>query len=293
MPMRPPIVTVAPRKVSAIKAFPMPGGWRLATWGAAAAAALLFALLAGWSEIGAQRAAAHSSPNAEPVAVASPQRATPATPTATPPLDAQAETRRLAEAVRGLKADDEEIKSRLCRVERNIDDLTGSVARQIEAAKSVVGTSSSRSWADDTAPVLATPAVVPPEVAPVVPHPASLAAPVPDPMTNQLMTPVQGRSETVATAAPTQYGVDIGGALSIETLNARWAAIRFAHPQLFAGLQPVVALKQIAPAKRMELRLVAGPLRSADAAAQLCAALAPFRLFCEPTHFAGQRLALH
>lgn len=290
MPMRPPIVTVVPRKVSAIKAFPMPGGWRLAIWGAAAAAALLLALLAGWSEIGGQRAAAHSSPNVGSIAVAPPQRATPA---AREPLDAQAESRQLAEAVRGLRADNEQIKSRLCRVERNIDDLTGSVARQIEAPKRTVGNPSSQSRANDTPLASATPAVVAPEVTPVVPRRASFAAPMPDPMTDQLMAPVQWPSETTATATPTQYGVDIGGALSIETLNARWAAIRLAHSQLFAGLQPVVALKQIVRAKRVELRLVAGPLRSAEAAAQLCAALAPFRLFCEPTHFAGQRLALH
>lgn len=282
MPMRPPIVTVAPRKVSAIKAFPMPGGWRLAIWGAAAAAALLLALLASWSEIGAQRAAAHSSPSAGSIAVAPPQRVT-----AKPPLDAQAETRELTEAVRGLRADNEQIKSRLCRVERNIDDLTGSVARQIKANPS------SRSWAGDTLPVSAMPAVVAPEVTPIVPRRANFAAPMPDPMTDQLMTPVKRPSETAATAAATQYGVDIGGALSIETLNARWAAIRVAHPQLFAGLQSVVALKQMPRAKRVELRLVAGPLRSAEAAVQLCAALAAFRLFCEPTHFAGERLALH
>jgi hypothetical protein len=290
MPMRPPIVTVAPRKVSAIKVFPMPSGWRLAIWGTAAAAALLLALLASWSEIGAQRATAHSSPNAGSIAVAPPQQATPAAPQ---PLDAQAETQRLAEALRGLTADNEQIKSRLCKVERNIDDLTGSVARQIEAAKSAVGNPSSRSWADKTAPESAMPPVVAPEVTPVVPGQASVAAPTPDPMTNELMAPVQWPSETAATAAPSQYGVDIGGALSIETLNARWAVIRLAHPQLFAGLQPVIALRQIVRAKRVELRLVAGPLRSAEAAAQLCAALAPFRLFCEPTHFAGQRLALH
>jgi hypothetical protein len=40
------------------------------------------------------------------------------------------------------------------------------------------------------------------------------------------------------------------------------------------------------------LRLVIGPLPSADAAARLCKTLERFRLTCQPAIFAGRHLAL-
>jgi hypothetical protein len=89
-----------------------------------------------------------------------------------------------------------------------------------------------------------------------------------------------------------EYGADIGSALSIQALRARWAGIRSAHPQLFDGLVPTVTLREIPRSNSPELRLVVGPLVSADAATRLCAALLSSKLFCEPTIFAGQHLAL-
>jgi len=40
------------------------------------------------------------------------------------------------------------------------------------------------------------------------------------------------------------------------------------------------------------LRLVLGPIASADAAAKLCTTLGHFRLTCQPTIFAGRHLTL-
>lgn len=91
---------------------------------------------------------------------------------------------------------------------------------------------------------------------------------------------------------PMEYGADIGSALSIQALRARWAGIRSAHPQLLDGLAPTVTLRETPQSNRPELRLVVGPLANADAAARLCAALLPYRLYCHPTLFAGQHLAL-
>jgi hypothetical protein len=44
--------------------------------------------------------------------------------------------------------------------------------------------------------------------------------------------------------------------------------------------------------KAILLRLVVGPLVSADAAAKLCTTLGRYRLACQPTIFAGRHLAL-
>jgi hypothetical protein len=88
------------------------------------------------------------------------------------------------------------------------------------------------------------------------------------------------------------YGVDLASGVSLEELRARWNAIRNAHPQLFAGLEPIASVKEIARGSRLELRLVVGPLAQAGDAVQLCTSMAALGLFCQPAMFDGQRLAL-
>ena len=231
----------------------MHGLWRLAVWGSTAATALLIAVLSSRGVVGSQRAAvAVSTLGGGTVAVVQPAQS-PQQPAARS-FEAQAETKKLAEAVRDLTADNDELKSRLAVVEHSIDDVTGSIARQ---AKSTA----SPPWPDSGPPVPATPAAIAAVVAPALP-------------------------------LPMEYGVDIGSAVSIQALRARWAGIRSAHPQLFDGLAPTVSLSEMPPSNRPELRLVVGPLTSADAAAKLCTTLERFRLTCQPTIFAGRHLTL-
>src|ERR1700684_3878062 len=234
----------------------MHGLWRLVVWGSTAATALLIAVLSSRGVVGSPRAAvAASTRGSGTVAIVQP-----AQPAQTPPpalaraIDTQAaETQRLAEAVRDLTADNDELKSRLAVVEHSIDDVTGSIARQAQSP-------APPPWPDGP-PVPATPAAIAAVIAPALP-------------------------------LPMEYGVDIGSAVSIQALRARWAGIRSAHPQLFDGLAPTISLSEMPPSNRPELRLVVGPLASADAAARLCVTLERFRLTCQPTIFAGRHLAL-
>lgn len=242
------------RKFIPMKTFSMQGLWRLALWGAAAACALLIAVLTTRGEFGSRRVAVVLST----IKGAPPQQQRASQP---PAFDAQAETRRLTEAVHDLTTQDDAIRIRLAALEQNVNDVTGSIAKEAQAAKPAPGPPASQPWPETAVPAPLTPAAIAAEVWPAMP-----------PLV--------------------EYGVDIGSALSIPTLRARWAGIRSAHPDTFSGLRPVVTLKQIAGTNRVELRLVAGPLPSVDAASQLCASLVPFRLFCEPTSFAGQHLAL-
>jgi len=53
-----------------------------------------------------------------------------------------------------------------------------------------------------------------------------------------------------------------------------------------------VTLKELPRSDRIELRLVIGPLASADEAARLCASLADYRVPCRPTNFGSQHLLL-
>jgi hypothetical protein len=231
----------------------MHGLWRLVVWGSTAATALLIAVLSSRGVVGSQRAAvAASTFGGATVAVVQPAQA-PQQPAARP-FDAQAETKKLAEALRDLTADSDELKSRLAVVEHSVDDVTGSIAQQAKAT-------TPPPWPDTGPPVPATPAAIAAVIAPALP-------------------------------LPMEYGVDIGSAVSIQALRARWAGIRSAHPQLFDGLAPTVALSEPPQSNRPELRLVVGPLASADAAAKLCSTLGRFRLTCQPTIFAGRHLAL-
>jgi hypothetical protein len=236
--------------------FTMHGLWRLVVWGSTAATALLIAVLSSRGVVGSQRAAvAASTLGGATVAVVQPLQPAPAPQQpAARPFDAQAETKKLADAVRDLSADNDELKSRLAAVEQSVDDVTGSIARQAKAT-------APPPWPDNGPPVPATPAAIAAVIAPALP-------------------------------LPMEYGVDIGSAVSIQALRARWAGIRSAHPQLFDGLAPTVSLSELPPSNRPELRLVIGPLPSADAAAKLCRTLERFRLTCQPTIFAGRHLAL-
>jgi hypothetical protein len=173
------------------------------------------------------------------------------------PADTPDETKRLSDTVTELAAENSRIKTRLAAIEQDMSDVTGSIARQAQAANSATA---SPPWPDGPG-LPSTPAAIAAVVAPALP-------------------------------LPMEYGADIGSALSVQALRARWLGIHSAHPQLFDGLVPTVTLREIPRSNSPELRLVVGPLVSADAAAHLCAALAAHKMFCEPTIFAGQHLAL-
>jgi hypothetical protein len=204
----------------------MHGLWRLVVWGSTAATALLIAVLSSRGVVGSQRAAvAASTLGGATVAVVQPAPM-PQQPAARP-FDAQAETKKLADAVRDLTADNDELKSRLAVVEHSVDDVTGSIAQQAKAT-------AAPPWPDSGPPVPSTPAAIAAVIAPALP-------------------------------LPMEYGVDIGSAVSIQALRARWAGIRSAHPQLFDGLAPTISLSETPQSNRPELRLVLGPLASAGA----------------------------
>jgi hypothetical protein len=251
-----------PRKGERPKTFTLAGLRRLATWGATAAAALLIAVMTSRSEVGAQRIAQMLHGGRPPAQQA---------------FDAQAETQRLAEAVRGLAADDSQIKSRLAAVEHDITDVTGSISKEIEAADAA-RPAAPASWPTAAATAAVTMTMIAP------PHPAA-AMP---------FTARPSADGATRAGSPTEYAVDVGSGLTIEALRARWLALYSAHPQLFEGMKPIVGVKEvpILRGNRVELRLVVGPIGEAAAATQLCASLTQLGLFCQPTFYEGQRFAL-
>ena len=95
-----------------------------------------------------------------------------------------------------------------------------------------------------------------------------------------------------STAMRTEFGVDIAGDVSIEALRVRWQQFRNQHGPILEGLKPVIAIQEGGGPGTVELRLIAGPLSNANAAARLCATLSTAGVNCKPAVFDGQRLAV-
>jgi hypothetical protein len=167
---------------------------------------------------------------------------------------------------------------------------------------------SAASAASTETKIAATPAT------PLMP-PKSIMAP-PDPAAAKLIEPEQ--PPEVITAAPmteavtsaataldpasskvsaeiavlrTEFGVDLGGANSIDGLRTLWRGLLKSNAAL-ALLRPIIVVKERSNGLGVQLRLVAGPLSDAAAAAKICAALIESGRACETSLFDGQRLAI-
>jgi len=92
--------------------------------------------------------------------------------------------------------------------------------------------------------------------------------------------------------AHTDFGVDLGSASSIKGLRALWRGVLKSDAKEVASLRPIIVLKERANGLGMQLRLVAGPLVDAAAAARICAVLSENKRTCETAVFDGQRLAM-
>jgi hypothetical protein len=105
--------------------------------------------------------------------------------------------------------------------------------------------------------------------------------------------------DAAATTAPklavqrTEFGVDVGGANSVGGLRALWRGLLKSRSNAaLTTLRPIIVIKEGNNGLGMQLRLVAGPLGDAAAAAKICAGLMESERSCETAVFDGQRLAM-
>jgi hypothetical protein len=252
----------------------MRGLVRLGSWGAAAVGALLLAILAVQSDTGARRVA--GAMNQRPAATQLAAR-----------QDIEGDTKRLVESVRTLSSDRDRLLARVTVLERNLEDVTGSVGR-IGSAQSAAAQSS------PLPPVQLPqgPSVISSISAPpLISVPQTIAA-FPSNRIASGHSAARGTApapDSVATA--TDFGVDIGGGPTVESLRDLWISAKGTHGGIFDGLRPVISVRDGKPGTA-ELRLVVGPLSNASAAAKICASLAASGWTCRPAVFDGQRLAL-
>ena len=268
---------------------------RLAAWGCAAAAALMLAVLS-------------ASMGSKGVTVASPgtgdlPRPSLQVPAATVqlaprPTDDKA-TRQLSEAVSGLAADRDRLVARIATIERNLEDVAGSIKQQQQAAPppapppvAALPAVAPTPAATPPAPrAQAQPEVAAPPSAPTMPPGANAVAPgaiAPPPAARVAKLPEAPEGEP-GKSRSVDFAVDIGGATTFEGLRALWSSVRGATADLFDDLHPMVAVRE-SKSRGLDLRLVVGPIASTEAATRMCATLLAARRYCQMTIFEGQPL---
>jgi hypothetical protein len=251
---------------------------RLAGWGVAATAALLFAVIAANSSSGRQRLSgafadvtgARASEAAKTEAAQAAQLARIAA--------NEADTRRLIEMVRSLAGDRERLMARMAALEQNLEDVTGSFKRQA-ALTPPAGTPTPSAPAAGPQPTVA---ATPPN-APTA-EPPNRAATVGPPGNLPELQPVEARPAA---------GVDLGGARDFDGLRTLWSITTATNPELFDGLHAIVTVREDSRSRAADLRLVAGPLTDVETASRICSTLAAAKRFCRLVAFEGQPLALN
>jgi hypothetical protein len=265
--------------------------------------------------IARQGSAAASPPvaHAEPPAAQNPQPQPPVAPVATAPAAADKSTAATAEPARGpvysaakdaAKTDAAKAESakETAKLEAAKAEMTKAELPKVEAAKS-----------DALKPEPAKPSPATPLMAE-----QSMLAP-PDPAAGRLIEPGKAPNPVIASPIPdvvaavpsaadaeadddaapkvllrrTEFGVDLGSANSVNGLRALWRGLLKSRSNaLLTALRPIIVIKESTNGLGMQLRLVAGPLNDAGAAARICAVLTENKRPCETAIFDGQRLSL-
>ncbi|MBN9597668.1 MAG: hypothetical protein J0G36_20240 [Afipia sp.] len=294
--------------------------WRLASWGVGSVGALIIAILAARSPAAVNRdqlASAELARQSQQVQWIA--------------KESQNKARELAAAVETLNGDRDRLYARVTVLEQGLDSVTGALAKPAAATLPPIPAATSAAPVLTIAPVTplepeqigpprpaeakAEPAAAPPKIAPVataVPAPAVTPAIAPaKPSEQKAETAPAEPAPTVTAAIPpaeqviaetaaavsvvrkTEFGVDLGGAKSIEGLRAVWRGALKVYSQQLASLQPVIVVRERHDGLGMQLRLVAGPLSDAAEAAKLCAAfLTESNRPCETAVYDGQRLSM-
>ena len=207
-----------------------------------------------------------------------------------PPRVAQLEleTQMLTAQVRALNADRDRLAGRIALLQSSVDDMTGAIKRQAAATAAVLAT---RAAAPASQPQ---PSTAPPGAT------ATPAAAVPeaklDPaITSSVPLPPERAAAAQASAGPepttsaNEFGLDLGGALTLDGVQQRWTTVKANFGPLLINLHPLAA-----PERRQSktgYRLVVGPLPNSPAATGLCAHFNAAHTPCRAVKFEGEQIA--
>jgi hypothetical protein len=257
---------------------------RLAGWGAAACVGIFAVVVTGQTEAGAKRLRQAFAFDGEPApAVAALGPTT---------LESIAENKRLAAQLHELSADRDRLTARIVTLEHSLDDMTGSIKRQDQQAAAARTTPQPAPNAPGTVAAAPAPAELPYFVAMRMPQAAEPPLPPRPAEALPRVASVALDEPAAKPAAKGEFAIDLGGAASVEALRGLWASLNASHGPLLAGLQPRVTEHPKLPTG-FTYRLVAGPLRTAEEAKQLCARFPALRTGCHAAKFGGAELAAH
>ncbi|MSO67520.1 MAG: hypothetical protein EXQ82_06865 [Pseudolabrys sp.] len=251
--------------------------WRLSAWGGAAAPSLAALAITSQTERGSERLQYAIARAIQPETAVAKVDVAPRV------IGIDRESLRLEAQLHVLAADRDRLMARIASLEHNLDDMTGSIKKQTAEAPKTPAPS-------HIAP-LAMPAATGTATAWPAAASAQAVAPaletVPLPPTRIATAPA---NETAAEPPrKPELGIDLGGAATMDALNARWVALKVNFGPLIAGLHPL-ARHNSRPGST-DYRLLVGPLPNAAAAANLCARFSAARVNCRTTKYDGERLA--
>jgi hypothetical protein len=132
-------------------------------------------------------------------------------------------------------------------------------------------------------------------IEPGKPVSAVTASPIPEVVASAPASDAEADEETAPKVAVqrTQFGVDLGTANTVPGLRALWRGLLKSRSNApLTALRPIIVIKEASNGTGMQLRLVAGPLNDAGAAARICAVLTENKKNCDTAIFDGQRLSM-
>ncbi|HZL30867.1 MAG TPA: hypothetical protein VFC54_07385 [Pseudolabrys sp.] len=300
--------------------------WRVASWGMLAACALTGTVLIAQTDVGEQRLRMALAPQA--VVPIRSFAQTDTAPDVSPNKEAEAlrqQTQQLEAQVRVLAADRDRLVARVASLESNVNSMTGAIRRELKILAPVTPSEPppviEKPEVVEPLPESASPAASDnqsarvgksqarfenhvdvkteknnesfakssdtsekPKAAP--PVKSTVIESVPLPPVRVASAP---SSEPSGQSGKPELALDLGGAHTLEILNARWIAVKANFGPLIQGMHPLVAHDRRPNA--IPFRLIVGPVGNGAAAAALCQRFAASRVTCRTTRYVGDALA--
>ena len=257
----------------------------LGGWGGAAAIALTALAIASQTKTAGERLRQVFAIN-EPAAIAQ-----------MPPRVTQLESnvQLLSAQVRALTVERDRLAGRIALLESSIDDMTGAIKRQATATAAALA-------AKAAPPAPSAPATVAPASPPASAASASqsaataIAAPSKPETSNTAAVPMPptrvaavAANEPQPTTTPqNEFGLDLGGAATLDGVRQRWITVKASFGPLLSGMYPLAAHERRAGTSGY--RLVVGPLPNSPAATGLCSHFAAARTACKSVKFDGEQI---
>lgn len=183
----------------------------------------------------------------------------------------------LKEETRRLVVERTKLEARMALLEREVNDVTGSVRRNDSTAS--ISSAPRRESDYDSIP-----SQIPSVRQTTQNNNFATARPGTQPTEGSLVA-----SGAVTLATRTQFGLDLGSENTMTGLRLRWQRLSERHKASLSRLEPLIAVRDGTDGLPI-LYLVAGPIADAAEAASLCAQLRQGNIACQTAPYDGQKL---